>query len=96
MQEIKDYMTYKGRPLVREGNILCYGRPTDPVMVILNVLTTKKVQDQEVCDLIFVQLQTTSVHPDGIKVIKQAETFGLYEALDIGNIWLDRELKKNK
>ena len=40
---------------------------------------------------IFLQVQSTA--KDG-EVYKQATKSGLYEALDIGSIWLDRELKK--
>lgn len=96
MQAIKEYITYKNRPLVREGNILCYGSPKDPVMLVLTVLTTKKVGNTEVSDQIFVQLQTTAASGNGINVLKQTEKRGLYEALDIGTIWLDREIKKSK
>ena len=94
MEQIKDYLTYKGRPLVREGNIICYGKPTDPAMLIMTVLTTKTVNGREVSDLIFVQLQTTPSNPNGVTILKQTEKNGLFEALDIGTIWLDRELKK--
>ena len=94
MEKIKDYVTYKGRPLIREGNIICYGRPTDPAMLIMTVLTTKKVGDTEISDQIFIQLQTTPSNPNGVTVLKQTEKNGLFEALDIGTIWLDRELKK--
>lgn len=96
MEMIKDYVTYKNRPLIREGNIICYGKPTDPVMLIMTVLTTKKVAGVEVSDQIFVQLQTTPANESGITVLKQTEKNGLFEALDIGTIWLDRELKKNQ
>ena len=96
MEMIKDYVTYKNRPLIREGNIICYGKPTDPVMLIMTVLTTKKVAGVEVSDQIFIQLQTTPANENGITVLKQTEKNGLFEALDIGTIWLDRELKKNQ
>ena len=96
MEMIKDYVTYKNRPLIREGNIICYGKPTDPVMLIMTVLTTKKVAGVEVSDQIFIQLQTTPSNENGITVLKQTEKNGLFEALDIGTIWLDRELKKNQ
>ncbi|MBQ9543975.1 MAG: hypothetical protein IJV00_02470 [Clostridia bacterium] len=96
MEMIKDYVSYKTRTLIREGNIICYGKPTDPVMLIMTVLTTKVVGGVEVSDQIFIQLQTTPANENGITVLKQTEKNGLFEALDIGTIWLDRELKKNQ
>ncbi len=96
MEQITKYATYKNRPLIREGNIICYGKPTDPVMLVLTVLTTKKVGNTEISDQIFVQLQTTPSNKEGIQVLKQTEKSGLFEALDIGTIWLDRELRKQQ
>ena len=96
MEQISNYVVYKNRPLIREGNIICYGKPTDPAMLILTVLTTKKIGSVEVSDQIFVQLQTTAASKDGIRVLKQTEKNGLFEALDIGTIWLDRELRKQQ
>ena len=96
MEQISNYAVYKNRPLIRNGNIICYGKPTDPAMLVMTVLTTKTVGGVEVSDQIFVQLQATAAHRDGISVLKQTEKNGLYEALDIGTIWLDRELKKTK
>lgn len=96
MEQISNYVVYKNRPLIRQGNIICYGKPTDPAMLILTVLTTKNVSGVEVSDQIFVQLQTTAANKNGIQVLKQTEKNGLYEALDIGTIWLDRELKKQQ
>ena len=40
--------------------------------------------------MIFVQVQDTKTG----EVLKQSEKYGLYEALDFGKVWLDKELKK--
>lgn len=87
---ITEYTSYCGKPLVKNGNIICYGNPSQKAILILTVLTTKEFHGKEIPDMIFVQIQNTETG----KVVKQSEKFGLYEALDIGKIWLDKELRR--
>ena len=89
-KEITEYTTYCGKPLVKNGNIICYGNPSKKAVLILTVLTTKDFHGKEIPDMIFVQVQDTR---NG-EILKQSEKFGLYEALDLGKVWLEKELKK--
>ena len=89
-KEITEYTSYCGKPLVRNGNIICYGNPGHKAILILTVLTMKKIKEAEIPDMIFLQVQDTKTG----EVLKQSEKFGLYEALDIGKVWLEKELKK--
>ena len=86
------YITFKGKPLVREKNIICYGNMEDKYYLFLMILTNKKVGGAEVPDKILVQILSTE---EKNKIIKQGEKSGLYDALDIGMIWLDRALQKD-
>ena len=56
-KEINDYTTYCGKPLVKNGNIICYGNPARKAILILTVLTTKDFHGVEIPDMIFVQVQ---------------------------------------
>jgi hypothetical protein len=85
------YITFKGKPLVRENNIICYGNMEDKYYLFLMILTNKKIGNTEVPDKILVQILSTE---EKNKIIKQGEKSGLYDALDIGMIWLERELQK--
>lgn len=89
-KQLKDYLMYKNRPLVRGDHIFCFGDPKEKFSAILTVLTTKTVKGQEVSDQIFIQLQNNETG----EVVKQAQRAGLYESLDLCTVWLDRELKK--
>lgn len=89
-KEITEYTTFCGKPLVKNGNIICYGNPSKKAVLILTVLTTKDFHGKEIPDMIFVQVQDTK---NG-EILKQSEKFGLYEALDLGKVWLEKELKK--
>lgn len=75
---------YKGKPLVRMGNTLYYGRMQDPYVVMLQVLSTKEVNGLSVADKVQVQLMSTD--PDlrmKERIIKKSEKNGLYSAMDI-------------
>ena len=83
------YLMYKGKPLVRENNRICYGNMTDKCYLSMLVLTNKTIGSSEVPDNILVQVLTTGENP---KIIKQGNKVGLYDAFDIGTVWLERAL----
>lgn len=97
MAEIKNgkFLEYKGKPLVRCGKTIYYGSMADPFVVCLNVLTDEKIKDLKVSGRVAVQLLDTdpNVSPKD-KVIKKSEKHGLFNALDLGAVWLERALKK--
>ena len=86
---------YRGFPIVKSGGILVVGDPADGAVLILTTLTTTNIMGEEVPDLMFLQIQNTDKNsPDCGAIIKQTDKTGLYAALDIGLVWLSRELKK--
>lgn len=91
------FLSYKGKPLVRCGNTIYYGNMTDPYVVLLQILSTQKVNDLDVANKVTVQLLSTD--PDARpkdRIIKKSEKKGLYQAMDIGSIWLELALKDSK
>ena len=87
---------YKGRPLVRKGNTLYYGSMADPFVIMMQITSTKKVKELEVANKVTVQLMNTDpdVRPRE-PIVKKSEKNGLYDAMDVGSIWLDRALQKS-
>ena len=43
-EEKHEFMTYKGRPLVRSKKILYYGDMRDPYVVMLQITDTKEAE----------------------------------------------------
>ncbi len=88
-----EILEYKGHPLMRQNNIIYYGSMSDRYIIMLQILDTEKVKDLDVATRVSVQLQQTSpsVRPQD-RIVKKAEKKGLYDALDIGYIWLNRAL----
>ena len=91
--EKQAFLTYKERPLVRSGNILYYGDMSEKCVVMLQILSTKQVGDMTMADKVPVQLLSTD--PElrmKDRILKKSEKVGLYNAMDVGAIWLEREL----
>lgn len=88
-------LTYKGRPLVRSGNTIYYGDPADKCIVVLQILTTKTVEDLTVAEKVQIQLMSmdTELRMKD-RILKKSEKIGLYNAMDVGAVWLERELNK--
>lgn len=86
-------LEYKGHPLTRKGNILYYGSMDDEYIIMMQILDTKKVQDMDVATRVSIQLQLTdtSVRAKD-RIVKESVKDGLYDAMDIASIWLDRAL----
>ncbi len=87
------FLTYRGKPLVRNGNTIYYGDMSDKCVVMIQILTTKKVNDLDLADKVTIQLMSTD--PDARpkeRILKRSEKHGLYNAMDLGAIWLQRAL----
>ncbi len=93
MAEESKVLTYKGRPLMRKDNMIYYGSMADTHIVMLQILETKPVNGQEVASRVSVQLQLTDpAVKSRDRVVKKSEKAGLYTALDVGCVWLERAL----
>lgn len=88
-----NYLTYKGLPLVRKGKQIYYGNMSDETVATLQIMSTRKVNGLEVADRVKVWLMLTKTEGvDASEVMKKTcERTGLYDALDIAYIWLERD-----
>ena len=86
-------LSYKGHPLRRKDNLIYYGTMAEKYIIMLQVLSTMKVDDLDVATKVSVQLQLTD--PDlksRDRVVKKTERDSLYAAMDVACVWLDRAL----
>ena len=80
---------------MRCGNTIYYGNMNDPFVIMLQITSTKTFNDMEIADRVLIQLLNTD--PDcrpRDRIVKKSEKKGLYNAMDIGTIWLERALEK--
>ena len=84
------YVLYKGLPLVRDGDTLYYGNLKEKYLLTLNILGKDASENP---NMIMVQICHTN---DRNKIVKGKQTFvkGLFDALDLGGIWLEQEKDK--
>ena len=86
-------LTFKGRPLMRKDNIIYYGSMADSHIIMIQILDYKKVGETDVANKVSIQLQVTDPTVKGrAQIVKKAEKTGLYTALDLGAVWLERAL----
>ena len=85
------FITYKGFPLVRNGNTIYYGNMSDEFVANLNIQSTHDENGMAVADKIMVILMRTAtdIDPQDM-VVKTSNRESLYDALDVANIWLSR------
>ena len=87
------FPTYKGKPLVRCGDVLYYGSMADRYVVRLEVKSYKKVKAMEVADRVSIQLMLTDqTNRERKQIVKTSEKNGLYLAMDLADVWLHRAL----
>lgn len=88
-------LTYKGRPLMRKDNMIYYGSMADSHIVMLQVLESKKVNGLDVATRVSVQLLLNDPNlKSRERIVKKSEKDGLYTALDVGCVWLERARAK--
>lgn len=91
----KQLLEYKGKPLVRSGKTIYYGKMSDPYVICLNIINEKdSIEDLKISGKVAIQLLDTDpdVSPKD-KIVKKSEKDGLFNALDLGAVWLERALK---
>ena len=93
MSEEKNILMYKGHPLMRKDNMIYYGSMADSHIIMLQILESKKVGEEEVASKVSIQLQLTEPNlKSRDRVVKKSEKDSLYAAMDVATIWLNRAL----
>ena len=89
---VKD-LEYKGKPIRRSGNDIYYGSFEDPYIVYLKILSFIPVNGEEIADKINIKLLSNNkALPPAARIIREGTRNGLYNAMEIGAIWLERAL----
>lgn len=83
------YLEFRGKPLVREGDTICYGNMDDKYVLVLEIMSYKNVNGTDVPDDVFIQV----INPKNSSDIKnQGSKKGLHDSMTIGLVWLERAL----
>lgn len=83
------YLEFRGKPLVREGDTICYGNMDDKYVLVLEIMSYKNVGGTEIPDDVFIQV----INPkDSSDIKNQGSKKGLHDSMSIGLVWLERAL----
>ena len=93
MSDTTKFFTYKDKPLVRCGDTIYYGNMADKYVIKMDIVSKKEAHGMQMGDKIIVQLMSTDPNiRNKKKIIKTSEKNGLYLAMDIADVWLERAL----
>ena len=82
----KEYLEYKGRPLVRQGDELFYGDMSEDSYVYMIIMGETETENGPMPNNIMVQLcDSKTKAPKKQKMVK-----GLKEAFEFADAWLER------
>ena len=88
-------LVYRNHPLRRVDNLIYYGSMADSHIVLLQVLESREEKGVQLATRVSVQLQLTDPElKSRDRIVKKTEKDGLYTALDVGCVWLERALAK--
>ena len=94
-ENINSTLTYKGKPLVRKDNVICFGDANnDKYIMTLTIKEKKNEKGLEVATKVLILIQSSDSNSE--EIVKFGEKDSLYEAFEIGEIWLDSLLKQGK
>lgn len=90
-----NFLTYKGKPLVRKGKQIYYGDMNDKYVVLFEILSSQKSGKLDIADKVSVKLLDSNTDkPMKDRISKDSTKDNLFAALDLGFTWLERALKE--
>ena len=103
------FFMYKGKPLVRSGDLLYFGDMRDNYVVRMQIKSKKQlapvnektddgksIKDLMMADKVFVQLVNTDINVSPQKaIVKTSALPSLFDAIDTGDVWLQQALRNN-
>ena len=86
-------LTYKGYPLIRKGSTIYYGNMSDKYIIQCQITDSEKKGDLDIAKKVQVTLQETNPNIKAKdRIVKKSEKAGLYSAMDLASVWLERAL----
>lgn len=91
------FLEFRGRPLVRKGNVIYYGYMDNEVVAMLTVESEQDKDGIKVPTLVQIQLIATDPKiPPQEMVKKHTRKDNIYDALDVADVWIKRYRPKKK
>ncbi len=85
------FLEYKGKPLVRNGDEIYYGDMSESHVVKFDILSKDANGEPNKIAVRLLKSDTELKEKD--RIVKESTKDTLFEALDIGFVWLERTLE---
>jgi hypothetical protein len=85
------FLEYKGKPLVRCGEEIYYGDMSESHVVKFTILSNGADGEPNKMDVALFNSDTSLSDKD--RIVKKSTKSTMFDALDIGFVWLERTLK---
>lgn len=93
----KEKLIYRGKPLIRDGNVLYFGDFNDNFIARFTILESEKKNDLDMATKITIELlEKNGDDIKSAKLTKKAERTSMWSALDLGIYWLEDILEMEK
>ncbi len=87
----QEFMTYKGKPIVRSKNEIYYGDMAESHVVKFVILATDENDEPTKINVQLLKSNTELADKD--RIVKESTKSSMFEALDVGFVWLERTIK---
>ena len=87
----QEFMTYKGKPLVRSKDEIYYGDMAESHVVKFTILSADENDQPTKVNVQLLKSNTELADKD--RIVKESTKSTMFEALDVGFVWLERTLK---
>jgi hypothetical protein len=89
-----EYLTYQGKPLVREDDTIIYGDLNhDPCVLVLEIMKYKDEAGEKVPAKVLIQILDSK---DPNNILQSGQKDSLHDVFSLGLTWLDLKLKKSE
>lgn len=88
----KKQLTYKGKPIYRQGNRIYYGNLEDDLILVIDIVETKKIFGREITKKVVFEIQDNTGELGKGATFRKGERDNLYKAFDMGSWWLQDAL----
>lgn len=87
----ENFISYKDKPLVRCKNEIYYGDMTEAFVIKFTILSENANGDPDKIKVELLKSDTSLTDKD--RLVKDTTKSSMFEALDVGFVWLERALK---
>lgn len=92
----KKQLTYKGKPVYRQGNRIYYGNLEDDLILVIDIVESKKEKGHEITKKAVFEIQDNTGELGKGATFRKGERENLYKAFDLGGWWLQDALDMQK